>query len=63
MWWRDALCGGVVVEVVEGGELGCTGGDGVSGLVQELAELRPAYARHSRELPAAPALSAGETCP
>jgi nitric-oxide synthase, bacterial len=27
------------------------------------AELRPAYARHNRKLPAAPALSAGETCP
>lgn len=27
------------------------------------AELRPAYARHHRKLPAAPALSAGETCP
>src|ERR1035438_8522457 len=36
-WHGDAVCGGVAVEAVEGGELCCGGGGGVFGLGQEAA--------------------------
>src|SRR6266851_1403093 len=37
-WLGDALCGGVAVEVVKGGELVRAGLDGVPGLAQEQAD-------------------------
>ena len=33
------MCGGVAVEIVKGGELGCAGLDGVPGLAQEQADV------------------------
>src|SRR6266700_8340523 len=37
-WDRDSCCCGVVAEVIEGGERGCAGLDGVAGLAQQAAD-------------------------